>query len=117
MVTKAKEPVKDAVAEKKEPTMTFPDLRGIHILRITDEKDPNKVVCEIHTERNVFGWDKDTKTCESSRIIQKIYKPLNGKMVLVKDNRIATKEDTKMIWMGTMIKPEEAKSTPNTESC
>jgi hypothetical protein len=104
-----KEAVQATQVEKKEPTMTFPNLTGnVHILRIVGQD--NKVACELRFERDVFKWDKDTKSCDNSRIRLEVHKPTGqgDSMRKVKEFRIATKDTSKMIWMGDMILKNEA---------
>jgi hypothetical protein len=107
MAKKAEVQATQAV-EKKEPTMTFPNLtNNTHILRIVGQD--GKVACELRFERDVFKWDKEAKSCDNSRIRLEVHKPTGegDNMRKVKEFRIATKDTSNMIWMGDMILKKE----------
>lgn len=98
-----------SAVEKKEPTMRFPYLtNNIHIVRIIGQD--GREACELRFERKVYGWDKESKTCDNSRIILGVYKPTEAKdeMRLVKEYRISTKDTSKIIWMGDVILREKS---------
>lgn len=107
----AKNATPDKQVEKNEPTMTFPNLRNnTHILRVTGQD--GKIACELRFEKDIFGWDRDTKTCDNSRIRLEVHKPIEGsdEMRKVKEYRISTKDESKVIWMGDMILKAEGEN-------